>query len=78
MTSFRKRKNEQTCTINGKHRGGGEPEGCRRTERRVVTGWEGRNKWSKDRDRDSGETKLNVLFSILVRSTGTGAGTTAI
>lgn len=25
--------------------GGGEPEGWRRTERRVETGWEGRNKW---------------------------------
>lgn len=31
-----------------------------------------------ERDRDSRETKLNVPFSILVRSMGTRAGTTSI
>lgn len=33
---------------------------------------------AREQDRDSEETKLNVPFSIFVRSMGTGAGTTAI
>lgn len=33
---------------------------------------------TREQDRDSRETKLNVPFSILVRSMGTAAGTTAI
>lgn len=37
-TSLREREKEQTCPINEKSRGGGEPEGWRRTERRVIPG----------------------------------------
>lgn len=44
-TSLTEREREKTCPINEKSSGGGEPEGWRRTERRVVTGWEGWNKW---------------------------------
>lgn len=36
-----KREREQSYSINEKSTGGGEPEGWRRTERRVVAGWEG-------------------------------------
>lgn len=37
-----------------------------------------RGERAREQDRDSRETKLNVPFSIFVRSIGTRAGTTAI